>query len=336
MTKPELLLELQSLQKQNNRLSRQNKKFTMESDVLSAVNAIFHKRITCKTDEELGKKCLEIAEILTDSKFGFIGELNPSGRFDTIAISNPGWDACKMPDSEVTMLINDMEVRGIWGRVIKNGESLIVNKPATHPDSVGVPKDHPPLTSFLGAPLKNGNNVTGMIALANKDAAYTKENQKALETLSIAINESLHSKRVELAIERQTQEILEMSTPVLRIWEGILVAPLIGSLDSERARKFMDRFLSSITETNARFTLLDITGVPAVDTQIAQHLIDSIDSARLLGTTVILTGVRPSLAQTFVHLGIDLSGIRTHTSLAGGFKIALKEMGIELSGQDDQ
>ena len=253
------------------------------------------------------------------------------GRFDTIAISNPGWDACNMPGSDATRLILNMEVRGLWGRVIKDGTSLIVNEPPAHPDSVGVPEGHPPLTSFIGAPMKRGDKTVGMIALANKEGGYTENDRFALEKLSVAIYESIHSKRVELAIDRQSREIIEMSTPILRIWEGILVAPIVGTLDSERSAKFMDNFLESITRNEAVYTLLDITAVPAIDTQIAQHLIDSIAAARLLGTTVILTGVRSSIAQTMVQIGIDLTGIRTHTSLAGGFLLALEDMGIRLA-----
>lgn len=137
-------------------------------------------------------------------------------------------------------------------------------------------------------------------------------------------------KRRERIIEQQSQEILELSTPVIKIWNGIVVAPLIGSLDSMRTQQFIDRLLNTIVETNSEVALLDITGVPTIDTQTAQHLIEAITASKLLGAKVILTGVRPAIAQTLVHLGIDLTGISTNSSLAGGLKIALNLLELQV------
>ena len=137
-------------------------------------------------------------------------------------------------------------------------------------------------------------------------------------------------KRAEERLNRQAQEILELSTPVVQIWEGIVIAPLIGMLDSERTQQFMERFLSGIVDTQSPVALVDITGVPTVDTQTAQHLIEAITAARLLGTKVILTGVRPAIAQTLVHLGIDLSEIETRASLSAGLNLALNMLGLRI------
>jgi anti-anti-sigma regulatory factor len=122
---------------------------------------------------------------------------------------------------------------------------------------------------------------------------------------------------------------------VMQVWQGVVVAPLIGSLDSERTQKFMERLLERIVETNSPVALVDITGVPTIDTQTAQHIIDTIASVRLLGAQVILTGVRPAIAQTLVHLGIDLSGVTTRSSLAAGLLVAMNTLGIKVvnSGQ---
>ena len=109
---------------------------------------------------------------------------------------------------------------------------------------------------------------------------------------------------------------MELSTPVMQVWQGVVVAPLIGSLDSQRTQQFMERLLNRIVETNSPVALVDIMGVPTIDTQTAQHLIETISAVRLLGAQVVLTGVRPAIAQTLVHLGIDLSGI-THAIVAG-------------------
>ena len=130
-------------------------------------------------------------------------------------------------------------------------------------------------------------------------------------------------KRAEETARRQSDEILELSTPVMQVWDGVLVAPLIGTLDSSRAEQLTERILESIAASQAKTILVDITGVPMIDTRTAQHLIDTITAARLLGTAVVLTGVRPPIAQTLVHLGIDLSNVTTRSSLASGLKHAL-------------
>ena len=125
-------------------------------------------------------------------------------------------------------------------------------------------------------------------------------------------------------LREQAQAILEMATvPVVQVWEGIVLVPLIGTLDSQRTQQLMERLLQRVSETASPVALLDITGVPTVDTQTAQHLMETIAAVRLLGSEVILTGVRPSIAQTLVHLGIDLSKVTTRSSLSAGLRVAL-------------
>jgi len=302
-----------------------------ENSVLDGINRVFRQALTCETEEQLGRTCLSVAEELTGSHFGFIGEINPRGKFDTIAISNPGWDDCRMPDSDKTLLINDMEIRGIWAGPVRTGESVIINDPPSHPDSVGIPEGHPPLTAYMGIALKDLDKPYGTIALANKEGGYSEEDRHAIESLSVAVVESFRKKRAELALARQTREILELSTPVIRLWKSIILVPLIGTLESQRTKLFIDRFLKMIVEHSSEVALIDITGVPAVDTQTAQHIIEAIISARLLGTKVVLTGVRPSIAQTLVQLGIDLEGIETRSSLEGGIKVAYRMLGLEVT-----
>jgi PAS domain S-box-containing protein len=129
---------------------------------------------------------------------------------------------------------------------------------------------------------------------------------------------------MEEELRTQSQEILEMATvPIVQVWEGVVLVPLIGTLDSQRTQQLMERLLNRITETGSPVAVLDITGVPTVDTQTAQHLIETISAVRLLGAEVVLTGVRPIIAQTLVHLGIDLSNVITRASLAAGLRMAL-------------
>ncbi len=133
-------------------------------------------------------------------------------------------------------------------------------------------------------------------------------------------------------LKQQAQEILEMATvPAVQVWEGIVLVPLIGMLDSQRTQQLMERVLQKVTETASPVVLLDITGVPTVDTQTAQHLIETISAVRLLGSDVVLTGVRPVIAQTLVHLGIDLGSVLTRSSLAAGLRMAFDLLDLTVS-----
>jgi PAS domain S-box-containing protein len=137
-------------------------------------------------------------------------------------------------------------------------------------------------------------------------------------------------KQIEELVARQAQEILEVSTPVVQVWPGVVVAPLIGLLDDRRAEQLMGLLLHAVEKTRAAVALVDITGVPMIDTQTAQHLITMVTAVRLLGAQVVLTGIRPALAQTLVHLGIDLSHMVTRPSLAGGLHVAFDLLGLEV------
>jgi anti-anti-sigma factor len=139
------------------------------------------------------------------------------------------------------------------------------------------------------------------------------------------ITRDLSERRLaEEKIKKQSQEILEMATvPVVQVWEGIVMVPIIGTLDSQRTQQLMERLLHRVTETNSPVAILDITGVSTIDSQTAQHLIETVSAVRLLGAEVILTGIRPVIAQTLVHLGINLESIVTRSSLAGGLRMAL-------------
>jgi PAS domain S-box-containing protein len=142
----------------------------------------------------------------------------------------------------------------------------------------------------------------------------------------VAVRDIRSRKRREETIRRQAEEILEVSTPTLKVWDGVVLAPLVGTLDSQRSQRLTEALLNVVVETSSEIALVDITGVPAIDTQTAHHLIEMIAAVRLLGADVVLTGVRPAIAQTLVHLGIDLSGITTRSSLAAGLRDALEMM----------
>lgn len=194
---------------------------------------------------------------------------------------------------------------------IKRGERV------DHFETVRVKKNGEALdVSLTVSPIKD---VSGRIVGASTVARDITEQKKLREELT-----------------RRAKEILEVSTPVLQVWEGVLVAPFIGTLDTQRAQQFMQCLLDRIVETNSSVALLDVTGVPAIDTRTAQHLIETITSVRLLGAQAVLTGVRPAIAQTLAHLGINLADVVTRSSLSGGLRVALDVLNLKISSRDGE
>jgi rsbT co-antagonist protein RsbR len=151
-----------------------------------------------------------------------------------------------------------------------------------------------------------------------------------LDRLGLYTTEVYQRVREEV-IARQQQEMLELSTPVVKLWDGILALPMIGTLDSGRTQVVMESLLNRIVETGAEIAILDITGVPTVDTLVAQHLIKTVTAARLMGADCIISGIRPQIAQTIVHLGVDLSAVITKSTLADAFAIALQRRGMRVT-----
>jgi rsbT co-antagonist protein RsbR len=150
-----------------------------------------------------------------------------------------------------------------------------------------------------------------------------------LDQLGLYTSETLQKSREEV-IRRQEKEMVELSTPVVVLWDGILALPVIGTLDSARAQVVMESLLTKIVETGSSYAIIDITGVPTVDTLVAQHLLKTISAARLMGAECIISGIRPQIAQTIVHLGVDLQGVATKSSLADAFAIALARRGLSV------
>jgi rsbT co-antagonist protein RsbR len=145
--------------------------------------------------------------------------------------------------------------------------------------------------------------------------------------LKIARDATERKRQTEL-IERQKRDILELSTPVIQLWDGILALPIIGTLDSQRSQVVMERLLTAITTTGASIAILDISGVPAVDTMVAQHLMKTMDAAKLMGAECIISGIRPEIAQTMVHLGIDLSFVKTRSTMSRALEDALRTLNV--------
>jgi rsbT co-antagonist protein RsbR len=155
-------------------------------------------------------------------------------------------------------------------------------------------------------------------------------NTKVLDKLGLFATEVYQKDREQLIL-RQQEEMLELSTPVVSLWQGILALPLVGTLDSARTQIVMENLLQKIVETGAGIAIIDITGVPTVDTLVAQHLLKTVEASRLMGAECIISGIRPQIAQTIVHLGIDLTGIVTKASLADAFAVALERVGLAVT-----
>ena len=186
---------------------------------------------------------------------------------------------------------------------------------------------------------------TGMFVISLKDALIqviseeTKEEaglvpeilkvNRLMDNLSIVSFEVFIKGREEVIL-RQTDEMAEISTPVIRVWEGILALPIIGTLDSQRTQVVMENLLQEIVNTGSGIAILDISGVPAVDSLVAQHLLKTVSATRLMGAECIISGIRPEIAQTIVHLGIDLSGIVTKASLASALAYAFSNLSLQV------
>ena len=239
-------------------------------------------------DSELRKQCSEFIGLLRQAVEQHDGE----------NIESPGWTGVR------EMLQDVSRARSIQGYSASETASFIFSLKK-------------PLFNQLRHEL-NGNGQAlvdetwSINALLDKLGLYTAE---------------VYQKSREEVINRQQQEMLELSTPVVKLWDGILALPMIGTLDSARTQIVMESLLQKIVETGSALAIIDITGVPTVDTLTAQHLLKTVTAARLMGAECIISGIRPQIAQTIVHLGVDLGDVITKASLADAFALALEKTG---------
>lgn len=175
-------------------------------------------------------------------------------------------------------------------------------------------------------------------AYANDPEALVAEtwaSSKLLDELGLHTTD-LHQKSREQIILRQQEELLELSTPVVQLWHGIVALPLIGTLDSARTQIVMQNLLEAIVKTGSEIAIIDITGVPTVDTLVAQHLLKTVAAARLMGAECLISGIRPQIAQTIVHLGVELHNVVTKATLADAFATALARAGLSIQSSSKQ
>jgi signal transduction histidine kinase len=264
-----------------------------QSSIKEAINQILRDTLQVETDMEVARLSLTIAQQMTSSQFGWIGEINASGRLDVIALSNPGWESCQIEGSQAGKLIKNMEMRGIWSRVIKDGESLIANQPAAHPDRVGLPDGHPVLTSFLGVPLKRGGKTEGMIALANKPGVYNIKDQEAVESLSEALIQVLQRKRLERERVKFSEELKEKNIELERFTYTVshdLKSPLVT------IKTFLGYLKGDIAGTDARRIEQDMQYINGAADKMGKLLEELLEMSRI-GRIV-----NPPVAVTFQEL----------------------------------
>jgi rsbT co-antagonist protein RsbR len=161
-------------------------------------------------------------------------------------------------------------------------------------------------------------------------AAALSDVSQLLDKIGLYTTEVFQRGREQVII-RQQQELMELSTPVVTLWDGVLALPVIGTLDSSRTQVVMENLLQRIVETGASIAIIDITGVPTVDTLTAQHLLKTVAAARLMGADCIISGIRPQIAQTIVHLGVELNTVVTKATLADAFSVALRRLGLTVA-----
>jgi rsbT co-antagonist protein RsbR len=226
--------------------------------------------------------------------------INESG---TDSIDTPAWD----------------QAREVLGRVSRNGAQAGLTPGETALFVLSLKR---PLFDVI-------RHQSGVDADSLADDMWRATN--ILDRLALYTTEVYSRARDEI-IQRQQADMLELSTPVVKLWDGILALPLIGTLDSRRTQVVMESHLERIVETGAEIAIIDITGVPTVDTLVAQHLIKTVNAARLMGTECIISGIRPQIAQTIVHLGVDLQGVLTKATLADAFQVALARTGRAVPG----
>ncbi|MEW6263955.1 MAG: histidine kinase dimerization/phosphoacceptor domain -containing protein [Thermodesulfobacteriota bacterium] len=223
------------LQKEISRQQLSEERLERKNAVLDAINKVFRECLDGRTAGEVALDCLKVAQELTGSKFGFINELNPKGLFDCLAITDPGWEACRFDRDEAMKLLRDRPVRGVRGKAVNEGRAIMVNDPASEPDFLPLPPEHPPITSFLGVPLVHTGQIIGLMALANKENGYNQDDLEDITALSVAFSEALVLKKEQLARRRAEIEMRQArereqarAEDLAAVLEAVPVAVLIA------------------------------------------------------------------------------------------------------------
>lgn len=242
---------------------------------------------------------------------------------------------------EKTLTVESREFLALLIPALKSDESFDVDKPSWRPvvdylqelsqgrDEAGFsPMETATFVLSLKRPLLQKLKTTVDIDSSNGDFWYL---QSLLDSLALYTSDAYRHRR-ETTIRRQQEEMEELATPVVKVWDGILALPLVGTLDTRRSQMVTESLLEAIAATGSDVAILDLTGVPAIDTRMAHHLMRTVAATRLMGADCILCGIRPQIAQTIVHLKIQLGDIKTEATLAAALKSAFREAGLKVVG----
>ncbi len=191
-----------------------------QASILNGINRIFREALTSKTEQDLGHTCLAVAEELTDSRIGFIKELNEQGTFDDLAFNGRGRELCRVSPLRDSAHLQNVSLVGLTGKSVREGRAVIANDPSSHPDATGLPAGHPPLTAYLGVPLHLGGRVIGLVGLGNKAGGYTPADQEAVETLAPSIVEALSHYRSKEELQRSERKLRYLADQLLTAQEN--------------------------------------------------------------------------------------------------------------------
>ncbi len=181
----------------------------LQNTIFSAINRLFSESMFCESSYDVAQVCLSVAEDITTSQYGSVAEVNLNGRFDTLALTDPGMDECRIAALDPTC-IQGMEIRGIWKDALESKHGLIINDPPNYPSSVGVPEGHIPLHSFLGVPIQH-KDFFGMIGLANKEDGFSENDREIIEALALAYAELISSVRAKEALKSKIEDVERMN-----------------------------------------------------------------------------------------------------------------------------
>jgi anti-anti-sigma regulatory factor len=331
-------------------------------EVVSSIDAVVISKLLGilfeSAEDAMYGDVLDLVRSVFKSRFGFFGYIDEEGALVCPSMTREIFDACRVEDKSI--VFPRASWGGLWGRILVEKKALYKNQ------SHKVPVGHLPLHRSLGAPILYRDGLLGSIHVANGEADYTDRDlhlmemiasiiapvlsarlerdrqdtkrQAAEASLTLQATELAHAnaelarvnEQLNLQLQEQLHEIEELSTPVIQVWQGVLVAPLVGALHPQRMNQLMSRLLDDIVRTRAAVVLIDITGLPTVDTNTTQHIFAATATVRLLGAQVVLTGVRPGIAQTMVALGLDFSTLTTRSTLASGLEYAFKALRLRV------
>ncbi len=232
---------------------RSEERIAQQNVILKAINHVYEEAIRCETPEDLGRACLDIIDSITDSKFSFVGEIGPDGLHHEVAISDHGWGLCAMNDKTGHRRPpGNFKIHGLYGRVLQDGKSILTNSPAEHPDSIGTPSGHLPLTAFLGVPFIRDGKAVGMIGVANREGGYRTVDQEILEALTPTVLEVLQRKRAEIALLESEQR---WATTLASIGDAVIATDLTGRLT----------FMNAVAENLTGWTLKEASMKPVTE-----------------------------------------------------------------------